>query len=80
MYRKGELKITVPPCAEMLADPDKECFSDKHEHQIRDARGRDENPIGTAFLPHSCDAWVIGGKDQVKDLVDDLLEILVKMQ
>lgn len=80
MYRKGELQVTVPPCAEMLADLDGECFSDKHEHSIRDARGRDENPTGTAFLPHSCDAWVIGGKEQIKDLIDDLLAVMDKME
>jgi hypothetical protein len=80
MYRKGELQITVPPCAEMLADPNGECFSDKHEHHIYDARGSKENPVGTAFLPHSCDAWVIGGKEQIKALIGELQEILTKME
>lgn len=80
MYSKGELQVTVPPCDEMLADQDRECYSDKHEHQIRDARGRDENPVGTTFLPHSCDAWVIGGKTEVQELIDDLLAVLDGMK
>lgn len=78
MYKRGDLQATVPPCPEMLTDPNGECFSNDHEHAIRDARGHDDNPIGTVFLPHSCDAWVIGGPDQVKDLIDDLLALLDK--
>lgn len=78
MYKRGDLQATVPPCPEMLADPDGECFSGDHAHAIRDARGRDDNPVGTVFLPHSCDAWVIGGPEQVKDLIDDLLALLDK--
>lgn len=80
MYRTGDLQVTVPPCAEMLADPDGECFSDEHAHVIRDARGSDENPTGTVSLPHSCDSWVIGGSEQVKDLIDDLTALLDKMK
>lgn len=80
MYRKGLLQITVPPCAEMLADPDRECYSDKHEHKIYDSCGSRENPVGTAFLPHSCDAWVIGGKEQIQELIDDLLAVLDGMK
>lgn len=80
MYSKGLVEVTVPPCAEMLADPGGECYNDDHEHQIRDANGRDENPVGTAFLPHSCDAWVIGGKEEIQQLVDDLLQVLATMR
>lgn len=80
MYQKGDLQATVPSCAEMLADPDGECYSDDHAHAIRDARGRDDNPTGTAFLPHSCDSWVIGGPAQIKDLIDDLSVLLDTMK
>lgn len=76
MYRKGELKITVPPCEEAAADPDGTCFSDEHAHTIF---GDPKAPVGTAFLPHSCDEWVIGGKEQIQELIDDLLAVLDKM-
>ena len=29
-------------------------------------------PHPVAFLPHSCDAWVIGGPEQVRALIADL--------
>ena len=28
------------------------------------------------YLPHSCDEWVIGGKKEAQDLVDDLIDII----
>lgn len=76
MYRKGELCVTIPPCAEMVADSERLCYSDEHAHSIF---GDPAAPVPTAFLPHSCDEWVIGGREQIKDLVDDLLAVLDKM-
>lgn len=76
MYRKGELQVTVPPCAEMLADPNGECFSDDHKHSLISL------PLGqppTAFLPHSCNEWIVGGKEQVQELIDDLLAVFATM-
>ena len=29
-----------------------------------------------AYLPHSCDEWVIGGSEQIKDMLSDLQEAL----
>lgn len=78
MYQKGELKVVVPPCAEALADQDGFCFSDEHAHDVYDSNGLKSNPVGTVFLPHSCDSWVIGGKKEIQDLVDDLLAALSK--
>ena len=49
MYKKGEVKITTSPSAEV-----ERC----------------------AFLPHSCDEWVIGGPNEVKQLIADLQYIL----
>ncbi len=28
------------------------------------------------YLPHSCDEWVIGGKEEVLQLIEDLHEII----
>ena len=27
---------------------------------------------GDVYLPHSCDEWVIGGKEQIEALIEDL--------
>lgn len=32
-----------------------------------------------AYLPHSCDEWVIGGKEEVEAMIADLQEILEKL-
>ena len=29
-----------------------------------------------AILPHSCDSWVIGGPNEVRQMIDDLQAIL----
>lgn len=34
---------------------------------------------GEVYLPHSCNEWVIGDKDNVKLLIRDLQELLNKM-
>lgn len=31
-----------------------------------------EIPFPTAFLPHSCDEWIIGGKEEIRCLIADL--------
>lgn len=36
----------------------------------------DYKRIEGAFLPHSCDAWVIGGPDRIKMLIEDLQWLL----
>lgn len=35
--------------------------------------------IMVAYLDHSCDEWVIGGKDEVKALIEDLQLMLEQM-
>lgn len=39
-----------------------------------------EIPYGSAYLPHSCDQWIIGGPEEVKLLIEDLQEILKNNQ
>lgn len=44
--------------------------------------GQDEpynTNLGEVYLPHSCDEWNIGGKDEVKLLIEDLQELLKEM-
>lgn len=45
-------------------------------HGIASDAPRDVN---IAYLPHSCDEWVIGNKEAVEVLIADLQEILEKL-
>ena len=48
--------------------------------EIRDARSDDKRiPQGMAYLPHSCDEWVIGGRNEVEALIGDLKKALDAM-
>lgn len=39
----------------------------------------DYDVIYAAYLPHSCDEWVIGGKEEIANLMTDLENILVQI-
>ena len=61
---------------------DKQC----QEYQPRAAYWRSGIQSGvpdaskpTAYLPHSCDEWVIGGRAEVEAMIEDLQEILTKL-
>lgn len=60
MYKSGDLKVVHP------------------EQQFYDARTDDYDTVGpgTVYLPHSCDYWIIGGEQQVRELIMDLTAIL----
>ena len=54
----------------------------KGELQIgaeRDTRTDDYASVFGAFLPHSCNEWIIGGPDEIKALIEDLGMALVKL-
>lgn len=84
MYSKGELIVSLPPCPDM--DPEdgqcEESCMDGHAHAVIDSCGDYDKPIfhPVAFLPHSCDKWVIGGPEQVRQLIADLTEALRKWE
>jgi len=44
-----------------------------------DCRGGRQLEQDEAYLPHRCDEWVIGGPDQVKQLILDLQDALRTM-
>lgn len=46
--------------------------SDDYEPVPFEAR----NKGGSVYLPHSCDEWVIGGREEVEALIADLQELL----
>jgi len=66
MYKPGLLTLTTPPCGKG--------WRCEHTHEASDGRDWDNEPLplGTAFLPHSCNEWVIGGPKEMKELIADL--------
>ncbi len=78
-YKKGDLKVTTPPCAEAIKEhkeydfPVQYCVHCDSTHSFY---GGVEDPA--VALPHSCDEWVIGGPDEIKTLIKDLELALLK--
>jgi hypothetical protein len=76
-YKSGDLKVTTPPIGEECSDG--LCWSCPGEtyHTLpgvidtNDKSGRREE----AFLPHSCDEWIIGGPKEVAALIHDLFVV-----
>lgn len=84
MYEKGLVQVITPPCEEMeegstICDPYLYGVPG-HVHFITDSRSRKTFNIPCAFLPHSCDEWVIGGMDEVNTLIEDLKILLEEMK
>lgn len=76
MYRKGELRMCVVD--EVYSDE-----PDPWEGKVYDARRGDDDDYLSApavELPHSCNAWVIGGPQQVRELIEDLQTMLATME
>ena len=70
MYKTGDL--TVIRTEQELRD---ETYCDEDETPtLYDNRNREnitpEYPV--VYLPHSCDRWVIGGREQILTLIHDL--------
>jgi hypothetical protein len=64
MYKKGDIQIS----------------SDKWTSDARMDSGFERDvPDGVAMLPHSCDEWIIGGREQVEALIEDLQGVLDKL-
>ena len=84
MYEPGTLQRLTPLCEEALADKAKGgpgcCWTEGHVHDIYDSNGGGERDIPCVQLEHSCGAWVIGGKEQIKALIADLQAALVGME
>jgi adenosine/AMP kinase len=74
MYKQGEVKLTIPMC-EAGEDCEEQYYDDDHKHKIGNETERAIG-AGVAFLPHSCDEWVIGSSEQIKDLINDLMRTL----
>lgn len=80
MYRKGDLAFVDPPC-DTFDEVSGQCdtYEDGHKHFATDAR--DDNYEGVrspcAYLPHSCDEWVIGDSESIRMLIADLENALL---
>ena len=71
------IEFTVPPCDTW--DGEYCDLEFDHKHTIRDSEELLVFGVGTVYLPHSCNEWVIGGAKQVKELISDLQSILEKL-
>lgn len=72
MYKKGDLFVTTKPCESFEPDIN---YCDDHEsveHRVYDCKDDREFGVDVAYLPHSCDHWVIGGEVEIKDMIEDL--------
>ena len=82
MYQKGDLKLLDPPCDNKYYEEwerdgfsGRSCENYDHKHSIGDYREYKQKADcipPCAYLPHSCDEWVIGGEEQAKNLIIDL--------
>ncbi len=68
MYNKGELETTFEECT---SECDENCY--KYHRSITDSRTDDYDEFeSVCYLPHSCDEWIIGKKENVVALIEDL--------
>lgn len=77
MYKPGDAKLNLP-CPKPDEFGSCDCGTYEHEY-VSDARSGDAGCGMVAYLPHSCDSWVIGGKEQITQMIFDLSAIYVKM-
>jgi hypothetical protein len=71
MYKEGDVKLTTKPCKEYI----EEGYCDHYlneAHAVYDSRNGGDKIANVAYLPHSCDEWVIGGMDEIDKLIHDL--------
>lgn len=76
-YRRGmlfvERRAERPACEDCA-----EGWCDAHERfPFQPHEWPDHAPV--AWLPHSCDEWVLGGPDEVRGLIADLQAALKRM-
>lgn len=64
----GVVRVSTPRCQ----NGPLRCGVKGHDHDL----GTD---VPTAYLPHSCDEWVIGGRAEVEAMIADLQSALVRL-
>ena len=69
-YNRHDVKV-ASVCDHIEDGDDCDCYP------VFDAKSDSEKAVrDVAYLPHSCDHWVIGGKDEVRQLIADLQDIM----
>ena len=73
MYHKGDL---------VLMKTSKDMQKNGVESDAREDKGYDEGFLKPPFvcLPHSCDAWIIGGPNHARRLIADLENAITRME
>jgi hypothetical protein len=70
-YEKGMAGVVTPPCEHYQEHVWCDC------RETHGGRFIGVKNIGEVFLPHSCDEWIIGDKEALQDLIDDLQALQV---
>lgn len=82
MYRKGMVKLCTPECEQHIKIGDK-IFDPEYDEDWESCGVKGHRhpgygvEVGDVSLPHSCDRWVIGGKEQVRIMIEDLQKVLI---
>jgi hypothetical protein len=58
MYQRGDLRMKTNHIDHSRVDDSRNDYADLND--------------GDLYLPHSCGEWVIGGKEQITALIEDL--------
>lgn len=83
MYSSGDLRALDLPCDSAVSEGEGAhvyCDDKTHKHSVGDARGDAVRSGRIAYLPHSCEKWVIGDAEQVRLLIQDLQELLASWE
>lgn len=84
MYQRGDAKLIDPFCAS-YDEKEQMCedvidLEKNHIHILHDQRQLGSctaiKNVPVAFLPHSCDEWVIGSPKIIKIMIEDLQNLL----
>ena len=81
MYKAGKLEITAAAeCGHSGCD-ENVCYDTMQRVAIYDSTidGEGWRKTNVAYLPHSCQEWVIGGVVEIKQLIYDLEEALITL-
>lgn len=87
-YKKGDLKVTIRGCSYSDCDGETECLFTQERFWVCDSRepffrfddfGKPPYEKQGAYLPHSCDEWFIGGREEVEAMIADLTAALEKL-
>jgi hypothetical protein len=78
MYKKGDLRVEIQEGECKWEDGYCENYNHSHPMDARSNEG--DKLLNYVSLPHSCDEWLIGGPEQIRDLIDDLWAALDKLE